>query len=512
TSITTSDPGFSGVDARNHLQQHNAGTGDYTTTQFSLEPPDQGLCTDGTDVMETVNNALAEYDANGNVIEPAAAMRQFFHLAPEIDRRAAPAYVYGPFISDPRCYYDSSTSRWFVSELEFGVDPSTDAYTGDANELVAVSQTSDPTGGYNLYQFDVRDDGTQGTPSHPGCPCFGDQPLLGVDAYGAYISTNEYPLFNAGFNGAQVYGMSKGLLESGAGTVPLVHFQGGDIPDGQYPGGASYSIQPAEVPTSNFDTANGGTEDFLSGTEFTGYVDNRIITWAMTNTSDLATDPSALSFSHTITTSETYGMGGDFNFGVKQNSGPRPLEKSLPGQNSVPEEIAANDDRMNQVVYADGLLWSAVNTATVNQNGVQGIGVAYFIVNPETSSIENQGYVSVNGGTDVFFPSIGVNDRGNGVMGFSLSGPSYYPSTAYVNVGVNGVSSPIHLGAAGQLPDDGFSGYPAEGGAGIGRWGDYSAAIADPSGKSIWLANEYIPNDPRTQLANWGTFISNVNL
>jgi hypothetical protein len=62
-----------------------------------------------------------------------------------------------------------------------------------------------------------------------------------------------------------------------------------------------------------------------------------------------------------------------------------------------------------------------------------------------------------------------------------------------------------------------FTIYPAEGGNGVGRWGDYSAAVAD--GNRIWFAAEYIPNacptltnaTCRTSLANWGTFFATVN-
>jgi hypothetical protein len=65
------------------------------------------------------------------------------------------------------------------------------------------------------------------------------------------------------------------------------------------------------------------------------------------------------------------------------------------------------------------------------------------------------------------------------------------------------------LGAAGAAPEDGFTGYAFFGGNGVARWGDYSAATADEDG-SIWLATEFIPNSPRTQLANWGTFIGRM--
>jgi hypothetical protein len=522
TTITTSNPGSGGFNGISHADQRLAGTNngtfDYTNTQFSLEPPDQALCTNGNYVMEGVNNAIKVFKTNGTTAQNTTALSQFWGIAPEVIRTDPNKLVYGPFISDPKCLYDVSTSRWFLTELELDRNPATGAEIGPSHQFIAVSQSNDPTGGWSLYEYDTTDDGTNNTPSHAACPCFGDQPLIGADAYGFYISTNEFPTNGPGFNGAQVYALSKTLLESGAATIPFVQFQGGSIPaSNQYPGGLSYSVQPATVPTTHFDTANGGTEFFLSATEFTGTLDNRVVTWALTNTSSLASASPNLTFQHVVIGSETYGMGGS-DFAVPQNSGPRPLEQTLPG-NSNPESLNANDDRMNQTVYADGMLWSGVNSLTVDENGTNHVGIAYFIVAPSFDSqgnlgatVSQQGYESVSGNTNLFFPSIGVNDQGQGVMAFSLSGPSYYPSVGYVSMSPSGASGPVHLSAVGQAPDDGFTGYPAFGGNGIGRWGDYSAAVADPSGTSIWTANEWIPNTPRTVNANWGTFIGHISL
>jgi hypothetical protein len=95
-------------------------------------------------------------------------------------------------------------------------------------------------------------------------------------------------------------------------------------------------------------------------------------------------------------------------------------------------------------------------------------------------------------------------------MGFTLSGTPWFPSAAWVSLGANGATSDVHVAAAGQLPEDGFTGYVVEGGAGTARWGDYSAATADENG-NLWMATEYIPNAPRTLFANWGTRIMMVS-
>jgi hypothetical protein len=93
-------------------------------------------------------------------------------------------------------------------------------------------------------------------------------------------------------------------------------------------------------------------------------------------------------------------------------------------------------------------------------------------------------------------------------MAFSLSGPRNFPSAAYAPLR-HGHAGPIFIAGRGKLPEDGFTGYQAEGGNGVARWGDYSAAVADANGR-IWMGAEYIPNAPRSQLANWGTFVWHV--
>ena len=498
--FASSNPGFSGFNALSHRDQRLAGTGIYTNTQFSLEPPDQGLCVGGDYVVEGVNNAMAVYSKNGTVLAGPTALSQFFGFTPEINRTTG---FVGQFVSDPKCYYDAQTNRWFLTELM--IDNGTGG-SGRAFNVIAVSQTSNPTGSWSIFTFDVTDDGNNGTPNHAGCPCFGDQPLIGADSYGFFISTNE---FGAGFNGAQVYAISKQQLVAAAehhGALPaVIAINAGAIPSPDGPAGLWYSIQPATSPKLGSEP-NNGTEYFLSALQFgdTGPLDNRIAVWAMTGTRSLGGESPNVSLTFQVIGSEVYGQPNP----AAQKAGPIPLGASL---GDSEEFLNTNDDRMNQVVFANGLLWAGVNTIIGDGSRT---GIAYFVVQPGwkdgklSSHMANQGYVAQDG-QSVFFPSIGVNANGQAVMVFSFSGPEFFPSTGYVSVKASGSAGKVHVAGAGQLPDDGFSGYPQFSGGNVGRWGDYSAAVAGSDG-SIWMAAEYIPNAPRTSLANWGTFINRV--
>jgi hypothetical protein len=512
--VSYQSSGFHGFNGISHVDSRTANSGN----QFSIEPPDQGLCAGNGYVMEAVNDAIRVFDTQGNSLTGVEDTNSFFHL-PAAIVRGTPNQI-GPSLSDPKCYFDPQVRRWFVSVL-MGDTGTNAGATGRNFNLLAVSQTDHPTGAFTIFMYDVTDDGLNGTPNHAGCPCFGDQPLLGADQFGVFQSTNEFGANS--FNGAQIYAISKTQIVAAAAssTAPIpvvVHI---DASQQLVPfGGLSYSIQPATSPTvGTGETANGesqgGVEYFLSALQFIDTFDNRIAVWAVTNTQSLSKHSPKLTLSFDVISSEVYGQPNP----ATQMAGEFPLGTSL---GDTEEFLNTNDDRMNQVVYAGGVLYGGLNTL-LSVGGAEQQGIAWFGVRPSFDDglrghVVNQGYVAV-AGADVFFPSIGVNSEGDGVIAFSLSGAKYFPSAAYVEM-VSGNSRPfVHLAAVGQDPEDGFSGYKQFAGAtnGIGRWGDYSAAVAD--GGHIWFASEYIPKacpsisstttpPCRTVNANWGTSVS----
>src|SRR6266542_2651984 len=247
----------------NHRQQRLANGGN----QFSVEPPDQGLCVGNGFVMETVNQVLRVYDTAGNPLTGVIAQNTFYGYPPAIVR---PSTV-GQFITDPSCYYDSDVQRWFHVVLTLDRVGTTGALSGKNHLDVAVSNTSNPTGAWTIYRVPVQDDGTDGTPDH-GCalnndgtghgPCLGDYPHIGVDANGFYITTNEYAFFpNFVYMGAQIYAFSKAALVSGASSVAVTQFDTRHFGVGGHPG---FTVWPAQSPGNLFNTNNGGTEYFMS--------------------------------------------------------------------------------------------------------------------------------------------------------------------------------------------------------------------------------------------------------
>jgi hypothetical protein len=147
------------------------------------------------------------------------ALNRFFGLPSEIVRSNPP--VFGPFLSDPRVYFDKDTNTFFTTELEIDTDPAAGNFlTGAAaKSRTFIAVTHDPTSTWTVLSNETTNDGGQFGP----CPCFGDQPLIGADANGFYVSTNSFSISPQSFRGAQLYAISKGPLAAGSITT-VVHF------------------------------------------------------------------------------------------------------------------------------------------------------------------------------------------------------------------------------------------------------------------------------------------------
>src|SRR5258708_2554476 len=429
--------GFNGISHRDERLADNG-------NQFSLEPPDQGLAVGNGVVVEAVNNAITVYDKAGTILAGPMALSRFFGFPSEIVRTSTPP-VFGPFLSDPRIYFDKDTKTFFAIELEIDTDPATGAFLQGtaAKTRTVIAVTKDPTGAWTVLSIDTTKDGGQfGT-----CPCFGDQPLMGPDANGLYIATNAFSLDTENFRGAQLYAIPKAALAAGS-IATVMHFNQLTEADAPF----AFSIQPASAPPGGaFATGNGGTEYFVSALDLNNSLDNRLVIWALTNTASLNTATPALHLSNAVVNTEVYGAPPS----AQQKPGPTPLANAS-GSHEV--LVASNDDRLQQVVLAGGKLWTALNSVVKPDNGPVRAGTAWFILTPASTmgsvsaSVANQGYVAANQ-ENVLFPAIGVNTAGKGVISFTLVGPDFFPSAAFATLHSPSVACDIQIAALAALHD-----------------------------------------------------------
>jgi hypothetical protein len=525
----------------NHRDQRTANGGN----QFSVEPPDQGLCAGNGFVMESLNDVLRIYDRSGNALVGVTDLNTFYGYPPAINRTTG---RFGQFVTDPSCYFDPDTQRWFNVVLTLEVNPVNGAFLGPNHLDLAVSRTSDPTGSYTIYRLPAQDDGTQGTPNHncAGGPCIGDFPHIGADRNGIFITTNEYPFFGDGFHAAQVYALSKSALAAGAATVSVTQIDTvGAV--GANPG---FTLWPATTPAGGYADELGGTEYFLSSMaaeEANGNgTDNRIALWALSNTSSLDSASPAISLRNAIVPVTSYSqppkadqkpgsipLGECINDTTTRTPAGRGCWRLLftkaPAHDEVESRLDTSDTRMQQVVYANGKVWGALGTA-VSAGGATKAGVAFYVVSPQISATSLSGTLVKQGqfgvaGNHLSYPTVGVTASGRGVITFTLVGADHYPSAAFAGLDAGAGAGPVQVAREGLGPSDGFTSYKAfVGNPPRTRWGDYGATAVD--GNNIWIASEYIAqtctlsqwltapigacNSTRTSLANWATRISLV--
>jgi hypothetical protein len=562
-----------------------------TLNGFYLEPPDQGMCAStnasvgsGGRVVEAVNDVFSVYNTAGATLKEQT-LNQFFGYADVL--------AGGPELTDPSCYYDEETGGWFVVVLTLELDPNTGNFTGGNHIDINVSNPGnhDPsTTTWKRYTIDTTDNGTNGSPNHhcgldpnpragesqPDA-CIGDYPHIGADRYGFYVTTNEYPFFTDGFNSAQIYALSKHKLAANASSVSWVQFSDTKLAN-EKRGPVGFTIWPSVVPAQAYNNDNGGTEFFLSSDaaeesgNTTGSSDT-IGLWAITNSSSLDTNHPDLNLSSRALSSEPYGvppLSNQPSSGTQDPSQNWPLGQCLnidacfqnflsaPGETADPfkpeviGQLDSNDSRMQQVYYANGKVWGALDTR-MNVAGNEQAGIAWFVVKPSMigeggggkvgpqSAVVNQGYIGV-ANANVTYPALAITTAGQGAMAFSLVGPANYPSAADVKFGNSGPVGTIHMTAPGLGLQDGFSEYkyyspfpPGPNGEAPPprpRWGDYGSA--DEDNGTIWIASEEIHNnctlptwvqtvghcgpapdrpgpfEARRLLGNWNTHIARV--
>jgi hypothetical protein len=501
--------------------------------QFTVEPPDQGLCAGNGFIVEAVNDVLRVYHTDGSPATAVVDLNSFYQYAAAIDRATGKR---GPTVTDPSCIFDASVQRFFVVVLTLDHVGTTAALNGNNHLDIAVSNSSDPTAGFTILRLPVQNNGTAGTPDHH-CTngfCLGDYPHIGSDANGIYLTTNEFAVFGAGFFGSQIYAISKTGLLSGSVNAVLFDTLGAG------PDGAGFTVWPASVPGTTFATQNNGTEFFLSSDAVfsSNGASSQILQWTMSNTASLNTATPSPDLTISTIPVTQYAVPPR----ATQPAGNRPLGQCIgdtvimPNCNNAIAGLApgnhnnatfgppngnlnSNDSRMQQVTFANGKLWGALDTA-ISVNGQTRAGIAFYVLNPSSGNIVLQGQAGLEQ-TDLTYPAIGVTDSGRGVMAFTLTGDNDFPSAAYAGVDALVGLGDVAVAAVGAGSWDGFTSYRTFG-SGRPRWGDYGAAAV--TGNTIWIASEYVAQtctydqyraDPtcggtRAPLGNWSTHISNI--
>ena len=131
--------------------------------QFSVVPPDQGLCVGNGYVLESVNDVLDVYSSDGHSLLGTTDLNTFYNYPAAINRTTG---AYGPSITDPSCHFDTASQRWFHVVLTLDRVGTSSSLSGKNHLDIAVSTTANPLDPWTIYRLPVQDDGTDGTPDH----------------------------------------------------------------------------------------------------------------------------------------------------------------------------------------------------------------------------------------------------------------------------------------------------------------------------------------------------------
>ena len=169
----------------------------------------------------------------------------------------------------------------------------------------------------------------------------------------------------------------------------------------------------------------------------------------------------------------------------------------VPQQGTAVRLDTLGDKIMTPVVYrfdgANESLWASNTVCTdTNCTGPTGIRWYQFDVTggafPATP-VQQQTWTNNNDGLWRWMPSIAVDNAGDAVIGYSVSGTSMFPGIRYA--GRLSSDPPNNLGQGEATMFNG-SGNETDN---RGRWGDYTMTSIDPAdGMTFWHVNQYLPS------------------
>jgi hypothetical protein len=464
-------------------------------------PPDTDGAVGPNHYVQAVNTAVAVFNkSTGAMIKGPTEINQLW--------AGTTGACFNQNDGDPIVIYDQLADRWLISQFT-----STAPYA----ECIAVSTTADPTGTYYLYEFDESPN------------VFHDYPHIGVwpDAY--YMSTNEFPDGAETNSGAGAFAFERAKMLAGqparfiwfdesAIAIGALYVPGGQNPtnlDGRAlpPAGAPNYFIEMDIPGSAPNPTN--PTSVMSLWKF--HVD-----WNNPANSTFgvgSTTPVA------VGNGEYTASGGQPNFMV-------PVANFIPAQcvygegpNCVPEKIVPGLHTATLDTLGDRVMFRAtyrnfgdheslvvhhtVVTAADAPNGATRTGLRWYEVRnlSTTPTIFQQSTFAPLDATNPlwrFMGSAAMDHMGDIAIGYTASGPNYFPSLHYAGRLATDPPNDLTQGEAVAFAGLGIQGFP------LNRWGDYSDLTVDPNDDcTFWYTNEYLPPNTPTDLlpVDWHTRI-----
>lgn len=405
-------------------------------------PPDTQGDVGPNHYMQMVNAAFAIWDKSGNLLYGPVDNRTLWNGFP------------GPWSSsndgDPVVIYDEQADRWVASQFALPNYPN-----GPFYELIAVSQTGDPTGSWYRYAFTFTN--------------MPDYPKLGVWRDGYYLSVNSFTSGSLNWNGTGVAALERDKMLVGDPNASMVFFTtpASGNPSSFLPADCDGAFPPEGSPAI-FAYGRDGSTDML-------VLHALQVDWET---------PANSTFTELISLPT-------MPFSSNINSVPQP-------GTSVTLQTISNR-LMYRLQYRNfGTYQAMVANHTVNVSGHAGIRWYELRNSGSGWSIYQQGTYSPDA-TSRWMGSIAMNEAGDIALGFSASSSSVYPSIRFTGRYANDP-----LGVMTIAEQDIVAGGGSQTSS-YQRWGDYSMMSVDPAHPDVfWYTQEYYQS---TSNQSWKTRI-----
>jgi len=416
------------------------------TDSMTIIPPDTNGAVGPNHVMTMLNDRVMIQSKKGVVIS-VISLDSFWNTT-------------GAF--DPQLTYDPYSKRWIAST---GVDfeqPS-------SGIIVAVSQTSDPTGVW--YRLRIKGD--------PASTLSVDFPRLGFNSKWIVVQANMYDS-SGNFNSSRLFIFNKSQAYSGhLSTANVLTLSGMGI---------------TQAPARTYDPTLQTLyllQEWNGDSNGIGYL--RLYALEGPIGSETLTTVGYPSINQVWA---EYGATVNKGFAPQLNSSIR---------------IDNGDSRMLSVMYRNGSVWGA-HTAFLPSNAPTHTGVQWWQVHVTNATTQQFGRIedtsaTFNSGNFYAYPSIAVNKNNDVLVGYSQFNALMYASAAY---SFRYGTDPLNTMQSSLIFAPGLDVYDKDYGSGNVRWGDYSSTVVDPSnGISLWTLQEYADTRLNGQ-SRWATWWSKV--
>ncbi len=443
---------------------------------FRLSPPDTDGDVGPNHYVQIINLLFRVFDKAGNPLTaPLKVSTIFAALGPPCGARDD---------GDPIALYDPLADRWLISQFCTVADPFN-------HQVIAISQTPDPSGAYFLYDFMM--------PNNK----FNDYPKFGVwtDAY--YMTDNQFNQAGTAFLGAGAFAFDRAKMLAGDPTASYVYF---DIENGNVNIGG---VLPADIDGLTPPPLGApGLFSYFTADEFGDPIDGLRI-WEFVP--DFAT-PASSTFTELPESPIAVAT-----FDPRSPSGRDDIEQPPPASSSSFLDSIA-DRLMFRLAYRNfGTHESLVVNHTVNVSGVapttpanHRAGVRYYeLRRPIAGAFSVNEQATFAPDTDNrWMGSAAMDNDGNLAVGYSVSSLTTPPAIRYAARLATDPPNGLFQGEASIIAGSGVQTNTGS------RWGDYSALSVDPVDDcTFWYTQEYYTAASQaTSTVGWLTRIANFVL